>query len=271
MLQSGCHAQGLEGARGRDGAGASRAGSAKGSRSCAGTVRRCEAAGKDRAHVAPSRRPRGLRSLPRGDTRARDSSRPGRGALLGAHRGPLAPSALPADEARRGARAALERLSCRAAVVKYGRDETQAPPAPAPATKKRRKKKETDVTAAQEPAVNSPRTSLGAGIVKPVAARIDWAGRPSSGQASWRMSSPVLATGARAEGSSRTSTSRASSRPSPLAPRSAHRGASHRASTEPSAGRSSGLSLARPAPYGRRRVERAHGHVAKRVRRLFEP
>ncbi len=41
--------------------------------------------------------------------------------------------------------------------------------------KKRRKKKEADVTAAQEPAPSSPRTSLGAGIVKPVGARIDWA------------------------------------------------------------------------------------------------
>ena len=63
----------------------------------------------------------------------------------------------------------------RAAVVKYGRDETQAPSVPAPATKKRRKKKEADVTAAQAPAPSSARTSLGAGIVKPVGARIDWA------------------------------------------------------------------------------------------------
>jgi hypothetical protein len=63
----------------------------------------------------------------------------------------------------------------RAAVVKYGRDETQAPPAPAPAAKKRRKKKKADVTAAQAPAPSSARTSLGAGIVKPVGARIDWA------------------------------------------------------------------------------------------------
>ena len=62
----------------------------------------------------------------------------------------------------------------RDAVVKYGRDETTAPPAPA-AEKRGKKKKKTDVSAAEARVPSGPRTSLGAAIVKPVGARIDWA------------------------------------------------------------------------------------------------
>jgi hypothetical protein len=67
----------------------------------------------------------------------------------------------------------------RAAVVKYGRDEATAPPAAQATTPskhgKKRKRKAVDVDAAQTPPSSSPRTALGAAIVKPVAARIDWA------------------------------------------------------------------------------------------------
>jgi hypothetical protein len=62
----------------------------------------------------------------------------------------------------------------RDAVVKYGRDETTAPPAPA-AEKRGAKKKKTDVSAAEARVPSGPRTSLGAAIVKPVGARIDGA------------------------------------------------------------------------------------------------
>ena len=61
----------------------------------------------------------------------------------------------------------------RAAVVKYGRDETTTPPAPAPA--KKRRKKKTDTTSKPAPVPSAPRTSLGDAIVKPVGARIPWA------------------------------------------------------------------------------------------------
>ena len=63
----------------------------------------------------------------------------------------------------------------RAAVVKYGRDETTAPPAPAAEKRGKKKKKKTDVSAAEARVPSGPRTSLGAAIVKPVGARIDWA------------------------------------------------------------------------------------------------
>ncbi len=113
----------------------------------------------------------------------------------------------------------------RAAVVKYGRDETQAPPAPAPAAKKRRKKK-ANVTTAQAPAPSSARTSLGAGIVKPVGARIDWASLLRRIYLEDVLACPCG-------------------------------GASHRASTEPGAGRSSSLKLARPAPSDADAITRA--------------
>ena len=64
----------------------------------------------------------------------------------------------------------------RDAVVKYGRDETTAPPAPAAEKRgKKKEKKKTDVSAAEARVPSGPRTSLGAAIVKPVGARIDWA------------------------------------------------------------------------------------------------
>ena len=73
-------------------------------------------------------------------------------------------------------------------MVKYGRDESTAPPAPATQPKKKgkkRKKKErgddASIALATTPArgddaePSGARTSLAAGIVKPVGARIDWA------------------------------------------------------------------------------------------------
>jgi len=66
----------------------------------------------------------------------------------------------------------------RAAVVTYGRDESTAPPAAQARTPRKQSKKRSwaeDVDAAEAPPSSSPRTSLGAAIVKPVGARIDWA------------------------------------------------------------------------------------------------
>ena len=64
----------------------------------------------------------------------------------------------------------------RAAVVAYGRDASAARPAsPAPPKKKGKKRKRGGTAPVADPAPSGARTSLGAGIVPPVGARIDWA------------------------------------------------------------------------------------------------
>jgi hypothetical protein len=68
-----------------------------------------------------------LRSLPRGDTRARDSSRPGPVHFLARIAALVPPPRYPRT---RLAGVLAPRSTSRAAVVKYGRDETQAPPTP---------------------------------------------------------------------------------------------------------------------------------------------